>query len=87
MRPLSGLDAAFLYLEIPRAPMHVAALNIFETGTNGPRLDFATVRAHVSNILSKLDLTNRSQLVLYAVRKKLVDVDPSEPLPLDSEND
>ena len=47
----------------------------------------ATVRAHVSNILSKLDLTNRSQLVLYAVRKKLVDVDPSEPLPLDSEND
>jgi NarL family two-component system response regulator LiaR len=47
----------------------------------------ATVRAHVSNILSKLDLTNRSQLVLYAVRKKLVDVDPSEPLSLDSEND
>lgn len=32
----------------------------------------ATVRAHVSNILSKLGLENRSQMVLYAVRKGLV---------------
>lgn len=35
----------------------------------------ATVRAHVSTILSKLDLTNRSQLVLYAIRKKLIEVE------------
>ncbi len=34
----------------------------------------ATVRAHVSNILGKLNLTNRSQLVLYAVRKGLIEV-------------
>ena len=33
----------------------------------------ATVRAHVSNILSKLNLANRSQLVLFAVRKGLVE--------------
>lgn len=32
----------------------------------------ATVRAHVGNILGKLGLANRSQLVLYAVRKGLV---------------
>lgn len=39
----------------------------------------ATVRAHVSNILRKLDLTNRSQVVLYATRNKLIDTD-SAPL-------
>lgn len=33
----------------------------------------ATVRSHVGSILSKLNLTNRSQLTLYAVRKGLVD--------------
>jgi len=32
----------------------------------------ATIRAHVSNILSKLNLSNRSQLVLYAVHQKLI---------------
>lgn len=62
MRPLSGLDAAFLYLEIPRAPMHVAALSIFETGTGAPRLDFATVRTHVAARLH-LVRTYRERLV------------------------
>lgn len=33
----------------------------------------ATIRAHVSNILSKLSLTNRSQLVLFAIQTKLID--------------
>lgn len=33
----------------------------------------ATVRSHVGNILSKLNLANRAQLVLYAVRKGLVE--------------
>ncbi|HWR65108.1 MAG TPA: response regulator transcription factor [Bellilinea sp.] len=33
----------------------------------------ATVRAHVSSILGKLNLSNRSQLVLYAVNHKLID--------------
>jgi two-component system, NarL family, response regulator LiaR len=32
----------------------------------------ATIRAHVGNILSKLNLENRSQLVLYAVKMGLV---------------
>lgn len=35
----------------------------------------ATVRAHVSNILGKLNLANRSQLVLYAVKTGLVHQD------------
>ena len=31
----------------------------------------ATVRAHVSSILSKLNLSNRAQLMLYAIQQKL----------------
>lgn len=38
-------------------------------------LQEATIRSHVGNILGKLNLTNRSQLVLYAVRNGLVDTD------------
>lgn len=38
----------------------------------------ATVRAHVSNILSKLDLENRSQLVLYAVQHGLTQTEYPE---------
>jgi DNA-binding NarL/FixJ family response regulator len=33
----------------------------------------ATIRTHVSNILGKLNLANRSQLVLYAIDHKLVE--------------
>lgn len=33
----------------------------------------ATLRTHVSNILGKLNLSNRSQLVLFAIEQKLID--------------
>ena len=33
----------------------------------------ATIRAHVSSILNKLDLSNRSQLVLYSIQHKLIE--------------
>jgi DNA-binding NarL/FixJ family response regulator len=33
----------------------------------------ATIRTHVSNILRKLNLDNRSQLVLFAIQHKLID--------------
>ena len=35
-----------------------------------------TVRTHVSNILSKLHLANRTQAALYALRKGYADLDP-----------
>lgn len=37
----------------------------------------ATVRAHVSSILSKLNLSNRAQLMLYAFQQKLIDTPES----------
>ncbi len=39
------------------------------------RVSESTIRAHVSNILGKLNLENRSQLVLYAVQNNLIDID------------
>jgi NarL family two-component system response regulator LiaR len=34
------------------------------------------VRTHVSNILGKLHLANRTQAALYAIREGLTDVEP-----------
>jgi len=39
-----------------------------------------TLDAHVSNILSKLHLANRTQAALYALRAGLTDLAPEEPL-------
>jgi diacylglycerol O-acyltransferase / wax synthase len=39
MKPLSGLDGAFLHLETPQTPMHVASLHVFEL-PKGYRGDF-----------------------------------------------
>ena len=48
MDHLSGLDAAFLYLETPEQPMHVGGLNIFElpAGYTGEFVD--DLRAHIT---------------------------------------
>ncbi|HEY8738138.1 MAG TPA: response regulator transcription factor [Candidatus Dormibacteraeota bacterium] len=48
----------------------------FATKQVGYRLQISdkTVRNHVSNIYEKLDIGDRSQAVLYAVRKGLVDI-------------
>jgi len=35
-----------------------------------------TVRTHVTNILGKLHLANRTQAALYALREGLADLDP-----------
>ncbi len=38
-----------------------------------------TVRAHVSNILGKLHLANRTQAALYALREGLASLDDADP--------
>jgi len=43
----------------------------------------ATVRTHVSNILSKLNLCSRTQAALYALREGLASLDEAEAMPRD----
>lgn len=59
LKPLSGLDAMFLYLETSRAPMHVGSLSIFDGG-----LGFDAFRSH---LLSRLHL-------VPSFRQRLVNV-------------
>jgi len=51
MDHLSGLDAAFLYMETPETPMHVGGLNIYElpAGYSGDFVD--AVRRHIQSRL------------------------------------
>jgi WS/DGAT/MGAT family acyltransferase len=62
MKSLSGLDAAFLYLETPRTPLHVAGLSIFAPASGGV-LDFATFRSHLAARLTRVR-TYRERLVM-----------------------
>ena len=48
MKPLSGLDVAFLYLETPRMPLHVVGLSLFAPVSGGARLDFNAFRKHLA---------------------------------------
>ena len=61
LRPLTGLDALFLYLESAGTPMHVASLMRLERPKRAPK--FAeTVRGHLLARLSPLPIVRR-QLV------------------------
>ncbi len=59
IRSLSGLDAGFLYIETPEAPMHVGALALFSypTDLKGPLIDHVRAhlagRLHLSGVLSQ----------------------------------
>ncbi|HMA37385.1 MAG TPA: wax ester/triacylglycerol synthase family O-acyltransferase [Chloroflexia bacterium] len=48
MHRLTGLDAAFLYLETPKTPMNVASVSIYDPATPTGQLDFLTFRNHVA---------------------------------------
>lgn len=52
MKQLSGLDAAFLYMETPEMPMHVGALHVFELPP-GYKGNFAKdIREHLASRLA-----------------------------------
>jgi two-component system, NarL family, response regulator LiaR len=81
-RLLKGLpDASLSSMEQHLTSREMEVLRLVAKGVTNKEIAHkmniqeATVRAHVGNILGKLNLENRSQLVLYAVRKGLVDVD------------
>lgn len=69
MKQLSGIDAAFLNLEMPRTPMHIGGVYILEGETPKGRFDFETFRAHMSERMA----------VSSVFRRRLVEV----PLNLD----
>lgn len=67
MKPLSGLDATFLYLETPETPMHVGSLHLYDPPP-GRRVDFlAGARRHI-----------RSRLHLAAVFRRRLATLPLE---------
>ncbi|MGE5336187.1 MAG: WS/DGAT/MGAT family O-acyltransferase [Gemmatimonadota bacterium] len=47
MKALSGLDGAFLHLETPETPMHVASLHLFDLPARHRRDFHAAIRRHV----------------------------------------
>ena len=51
MKQLSGLDAAFLYLETPEMPMHVGALHVFELPAGYKGRFVRDLRAHMAKRL------------------------------------
>jgi WS/DGAT/MGAT family acyltransferase len=56
MKQLSGLDAAFLHLELPEMPMHIGALHLLDL-PEGYRGDFyENVKAHVASRMHLADL-------------------------------
>ena len=59
MKPLSGLDAAFLHLETPETPMHVGSLHLLRVPARA-RAGFADrVRAHVAGRLHLVPVFTR----------------------------
>jgi WS/DGAT/MGAT family acyltransferase len=48
MTPLSGLDAAFLYLETPETPMHVGSVHLYELPADARADFFERARAHLA---------------------------------------
>jgi WS/DGAT/MGAT family acyltransferase len=51
LRQLSGLDAAFLYLETPEMPMHVGALHVFELPAGYKGRFVRDLRRHIASRL------------------------------------
>jgi WS/DGAT/MGAT family acyltransferase len=59
VKPLSGLDAAFLHLETPETPMHVGSLHLFRVGASGRAAFAARVRRHVESRLHLVPVFTR----------------------------
>jgi WS/DGAT/MGAT family acyltransferase len=57
MEQLSGLDAAFVYLDARNAPMHVGGLHVYEPGDG--RFDFAQFRSHIEACIDSSPIFRR----------------------------
>jgi WS/DGAT/MGAT family acyltransferase len=59
MQRLSGIDAAFLYLETPTSHMHVAMTGIYDTSTMPDGYSFEALRDHIGARLHLLPVFTR----------------------------
>ena len=60
MEPLSGMDAAFLYLETPNQPQHVTLTAVFDPSSTPGGVGFTQVRDHIARRLHRIPpLTRR----------------------------
>jgi diacylglycerol O-acyltransferase / wax synthase len=77
---LSGLDAGFLVLESPRAPMTVGGLSILDPGSGADRLDVHRLRTLLASRLSRAVAFRRrlAALPFDLARPYWVELDPSE---------
>ncbi|MGD9953756.1 MAG: wax ester/triacylglycerol synthase family O-acyltransferase [Burkholderiales bacterium] len=59
MKPLSGLDAAFLSLETPETPMHVGSLHLYRVPPKGRAGYFERARKHLASRLHLVPVFTR----------------------------
>jgi WS/DGAT/MGAT family acyltransferase len=59
MTPLSGVDAAFLHLETPATPMHVASVSLFDLPPRGRRDFHATLKRQLAQRLHLAPVLHR----------------------------
>jgi WS/DGAT/MGAT family acyltransferase len=78
MKPLSGLDAAFLYLETPQMPMHVGALHVFELPAGYKGRFVRDLRKHMASRLPVAPALRRKLwwMPLNLTAPAWVDADP-----------
>lgn len=53
MRPLSGLDASFLYLESNRTPMHIGGVYLIDSSESAENFDYQRFHAHIRSRLKR----------------------------------
>jgi WS/DGAT/MGAT family acyltransferase len=51
MRPLSGLDATFVYLESDHSPMHIGGVYLIDAADAPPDFNYESLRSHITSRL------------------------------------
>jgi len=59
LKPLSGLDAAFLCLETPATPMHVGSLHLYRVPPRARKGYFEKARKHIESRLHLVPVFTR----------------------------
>ena len=59
MKPLSGLDAAFLYRETPETPMCVGSLHLYQVPERRSATWFERARKHIESCLHLVPVFTR----------------------------